>query len=103
MSINWFARPVQESKDVLAQTLREVFCPTQVYEIGGIYAIFPGTPREIWCTKTAIRNHLWLLQHIRALPNEGVIREWTRDGYVIAIDFYCCATNQVTVRREIVP
>lgn len=43
---------------------------------------------EVWVTKTAIRNHHEILKKIRDDPAPaGVVREWTRYGYIVAIDF----------------
>jgi hypothetical protein len=103
MVVNWYSRSSEESFDRLACVLRALF-QAEVYEVGDVYAVFMDYPaREIWCTKTAVRNHLTVLDHIRRLPNEGgSIREWTRDGYIIAIDFYCDFQNMMTKQRPIV-
>lgn len=44
-----------------------------------------GKMREVWSTRTAIRNHANVLDLIFKTPKDYT-REWTRDGYVIAVD-----------------
>ena len=102
MIVNWYNRPTRESFDGLANVLRVLF-RGHVYDIGsGVYAVFLDHPREIWCTKTAVRNHLGVLENIKNLSDDGAIRDWTRDGYIIAVDFYCdAAVHHRVVRREI--
>ena len=93
------SRPVgDESRDGLADVLRSVFPGARVYAINDTYVAFLET-LEVWCTRTAIRNHRRLLEQIRDTPSENT-REWTRCGYVIAVDGTWPYTNVVRIEMS---
>lgn len=77
------------ASDILAQKLRNHFGKEcEVYEIDGAYAIFvAGREAEVWCSKTVIRNHEAVLEAIKQRPcDAGGVREWHRNGYIVAVD-----------------
>jgi hypothetical protein len=93
------SRPVgDESRDHLADVLRSVFPGAQVYAVNDNFVAFLNT-LEVWCTRTAIRNHRHLLEQIRDTPSENT-REWTRFGYVIAVDGTWPYTNVVQIEMN---
>lgn len=67
--------------------LRKIFPSGSVWTVrqDGENFVVTDTHREVWCTRTAIRNHANVLDLIFKTPKDYT-REWTRDGYVIAVD-----------------
>lgn len=104
----WLASEKEEVRgqvhdDDLANVLRATFPQGEVYRVNGDYVCRTMHPRpiEAWCTKTALRNHADVLLRIRDDPvPHGVVREWTRSGYVIAVDL-ALEQPQTIVRVEI--
>jgi hypothetical protein len=76
------------ASDILAQKLRSYFDDCEVYEIDGAYAVFAeGREAEVWCSKSVIRNHGAVLEAIKQQPcDAGGVREWHRNGYIVAVD-----------------
>jgi hypothetical protein len=95
-----------EVHDDLANVLRATFPHGEVYRVNGDYLCRTMHPEpsgtiEVWCTKTALRNHADVLLRIRDDPvPRGVVREWTRSGYVIVVDL-ALEEPQTVVRVEI--
>ena len=91
MIFNWYNRPAESQKtggDGLAEALRLAFGPCDIYLVNpGVYAVFCEHPYEVWCSRSVIRNHPGVLQTIATRPRPpGEAREWTRDGFVMAVD-----------------
>lgn len=69
-------------------------------ERGQIYSV-QSQEYHVWVSKTMIRNHADVLDKInvsRAPP--GIIREWVRHGYIVAVD-YCVSTVQDAVLTRV--
>lgn len=86
----------------LFQPLHFIFDPCHIRFEDNVFGISFETSDfyEIWVTKTAIRNHVDILQKIKREPcPENTCREWMRYGFVIIAEKRGCAMQ--CIRNEI--
>ena len=88
MLYSYFNRPPKKADrgDAVAESLRAALGCCDVYIVCDVYAAFLEFPYEVWCSESVIRNHPRVLRAIRESPVEEGVREWHRDGFILAVD-----------------